>query len=51
MYEMILKSGHWPKKRGRLKIFLVLALVAFVQQSETIMAILVKQGNNSLKLF
>ena len=28
--EIILKSGHWPGRRCRLKVFLFLALVAIL---------------------
>ena len=45
-YEIILKSGHWPWRRSRLKLFFFSSIFSssshFVQPSRTILAILVK---------
>ena len=41
--EIILKSTHWPWRRGLLKSFSIFSSDShFVQQSETIQAVLVK---------
>ena len=52
--EFILKSGHWPRRRCRLKVFLFLAMASIlIQRSETILVILVEGNprNISVKLF
>ena len=40
--EIILKSGHWPRRRCCLKVFYFSSGGHFVQQSGIILAILVK---------
>ena len=58
--EIILKSGHWPKRRCRLKVFFFFFFFSifssgshFVHRSGTILAILVEgyPRNISVKLF
>ena len=53
--EIILKLGHWPRRRCRLKVFFFIFSFGgdFVQQSRTILAILVESHprNISVKLF
>ena len=54
---IILKSGHWPKRRCHLKLFFFFSIFSsgdhFVQRNRTILAILVEghSRNISVKLF
>ena len=50
--EITLKSGHWPRRRGCLKIVSLLSSGdCFVQQCGNILAMLRHKRNISVKLF
>ena len=52
--EIILKSGHWPRRRCHLKVFSIFSFGGHsVQQSRTILAVLLEghPRNILLKLF